>query len=201
VSPTTGSASLAYLAVFVAAAVEGEVVFVSASILVSLGQLDALGVFLAAALGASMGDQFFFYALRSRLRSWLSRFPRLARRGGEVAAFVEQHATAMILACRFLPGLRIAIPVACAYAGVSAVRFTLLNLIGSLAWAGTLLLVVTRLGPASLGRLGINAWWTPIVPAVLIIILFQWVLRKSRSLVNDYTPSQTEHERLSTDQR
>jgi len=183
VSPTTGSGSLPYLTVFVAAAVEGEVVFVSASILVSMGQLDALGVFVAAALGGSVGDQFFFYALRSRLRPWLSRFPRLARRGGEAAAFVEQHATVTILACRFLPGLRIAIPVACAYAGISPVSFTVFNLMGSLAWAGTLLTVVTRLGPASLARLGVNGWWTPIFPAMLIIFLYQWFLRKSRPLL------------------
>jgi membrane protein DedA with SNARE-associated domain len=183
VSSTSGS--LAYLAVFVAAAVEGEVILVSASILVSLGQLGALGVFVAAALGGSVGDQFFFYALRSRLRPWLNRFPRLARRGDEAAASIEQHATAMILACRFLPGLRIAIPTACAYAGISAVRFTVFNLVGSLAWAGTLLAVVTRLGPGSLARLGVNGWWTPLPPAMLIIFLYQRVLRKSYLLVRD----------------
>jgi membrane protein DedA with SNARE-associated domain len=60
---------LAYFAVFLAAAVEGEVVFVAASVLVAMGHLNLVGVFVAAALGGSAGDQFFFYALRGRLRS------------------------------------------------------------------------------------------------------------------------------------
>jgi membrane protein DedA with SNARE-associated domain len=159
---------------------------------VSLGRLSALGVFVAAALGGSAGDQFFFYALRSRLRPWVSRFPKLARREGAVIALVKRYATALILACRFLPGLRIAIPVACAYAEVSAIRFTVLNLIGSLVWAGSVLLVVTYLGPAFLARLGVTARWAPIVPAMLIILLFQWVFRRSHPLVHDIAPSQNQ---------
>src|SRR5437879_5260994 len=107
--------SFPYLAVFVAAILEGEVVFVGASILVSLGELNAFGVFAAAALGGSTGDQFFFYALRSGLRRWLVRFRALANAQQQLETFVGRHSTILILACRFLPGLRIAIPAACAY--------------------------------------------------------------------------------------
>jgi membrane protein DedA with SNARE-associated domain len=173
---------LAYLAVFLAAAVEGEVVFVAASVLVTMGQLSPLGVFVAAALGGSAGDQFFFYALRGRLRSWLMRFPRLARRQEQLVKRMQRHATPLIVACRFLPGLRIAIPVACAYAGIPAFRFTTFNLIGSLAWAGVILLLVTRVGPASLAHLGLDAWWTPVLPAVLIVVFFHWLGRSSKTL-------------------
>ncbi len=173
---------LAYLVVFLAAAIEGEIVFVSASVLVALGHLDLVGVFFAAALGGAAGDQFFFYALRGRLRSWLSGFPRLAQRQELVARRVQHRATPLILACRFLPGLRIAIPAACAYAGIPAVRFTVLNSIGSLAWAGAILLLVTRLGPASLARFGLDSWWAPILPAALIVIFFHWLGRTSKPL-------------------
>jgi len=65
----------AYLAVFVATVVEGEVVFVGATVLVHLGRLDAGGVFAAAALGGSIGDQLYFYALRGRFHRFLDRFP------------------------------------------------------------------------------------------------------------------------------
>ncbi|PYV88893.1 MAG: hypothetical protein DMG05_14710 [Acidobacteria bacterium] len=178
-NPATWPGHLAYLAVFIAAAVEGEVVFVTASVLVSLGRLDPLAVFLAAMLGGSTGDQFFFYVLRGRLHPWLSRFPRLAQRQEQVVTRVRRHGTMMVLACRFLPGLRIAIPAACAYAGIPAIRFTTLNLIGSAAWAAAILFTVTRLGPASFARFGLNAWWTPIVPALLIILFFHWLGRGS----------------------
>ncbi len=49
---------IAYVVVFFAAMLEGEIVFVSAAALVSRGQLDPAGVALAGALGAAVGDQF-----------------------------------------------------------------------------------------------------------------------------------------------
>jgi len=182
VTPANWPEQLAYLVVFLAAAVEGEVVFVTASVLVTMGRLSPLGVFVAAALGGSAGDQFFFYALRGRLRSWLMRFPRLAYRQEQIIKRVQRHAIPLIVACRFLPGLRIAIPAACAYAGVPAFRFTACNLVGSMAWAGLILFFVTLAGPASLARLGLNAWWAPILPAALIVVFFYWLGRSCKTL-------------------
>ena len=117
---------LAYLAVFAATVIEGEMVFVAATVLVRAGRLEAAGVYVAAALGGSVGDQIYYYALRGRLRAILDRFPTFAGRRDRVVDRVRRHASAMILACRFLPGLRIAIPAACAYAGVPAARFSIL---------------------------------------------------------------------------
>ena len=178
--PAGWPAWLAYLTVFAAAAVEGEIVFVGACVLVSLGRLDASGVLLAAGLGGSAGDQFFFYACRGRVRLWLARFPRVARRQDHVIARVRRHAIAMMLACRFLPGLRIAIPVACAYAEIPAGRFTICSLVGGLAWATALMVFVARLGPGLLAQLGFHAWWTPFIPALLVIGFFSWLAHGSR---------------------
>ena len=168
---------LAYAGVFLAAAVEGEVVFVSACVLVSLGHLRATGVLVAGALGGSVGDQFFFYACRGRIRSWLARFPSLARRQEQVIERVQKNAVKMILACRFLPGLRIAIPVACACAEVSPVRFSICSVIGSFAWAGAILLVISRLGPHALSGFGFQGWWTSVVPALFLLGFLYWLGR------------------------
>jgi membrane protein DedA with SNARE-associated domain len=178
---------MAYLAVFIAAIIEGEVVFVAASVLVGLGKLDPWGVFFAAALGGSAGDQFYFYALRGRLRGWLDRFPRLQAKQELVSAFVKRNSTGMILACRFLPGLRVAIPVACAHAGVSPFRFSSFSLISSAGWAALILKVVAHFGPASLAYLGVNVWWAPIVPAVLILTLFsffRWLSQRPQPMLH-----------------
>ena len=165
---------LPYAAVLVATIVEGEAVFVGACVLVGMGRLHPAGVFLAAAVGGSLGDQFYFYGLRGRLRSWLNRFRPFQQRKEHVAAFVAENSTQMILACRFLPGLRILIPAACAYAGVSPLKFSGLNFLGSLAWAGAILLVVSKLGPQALAQLGITSWWAALIPAVCILGTFQW---------------------------
>jgi membrane protein DedA with SNARE-associated domain len=172
------AAAFAYLGVFAATVVEGEVVFVGATVLVSQGRLDALGVFAAAALGGSVGDQLYFYALRGRLRTWLDHIPMWARRRDLVIARVRRHASAMILACRFLPGLRVAIPAACAYAGISPLRFSTLSLLSSVAWAAAVMAVVAWIGPASLAELGWRGWWTPLVPAVLVVGLTWWLARR-----------------------
>src|SRR5438477_12195758 len=103
--------ALAYLGVFVAAAVEGETVFVIASVAVAAGTLSYWGVLVAGALGASTGDQFFFYAFRGPLGHWVDRIPGLRRRREAIVDRVRRHAVPLAASCRFLPGLRIAIPV------------------------------------------------------------------------------------------
>jgi membrane protein DedA with SNARE-associated domain len=172
--------ALAYLGVFVATVIEGEVVFVGATVLVSQGKLDAAGVYVAAALGGSIGDQLYFYALRGRLHRWLDRFPTWSRRRDLIVERVRRHAAAMILACRFLPGLRVAIPAACAYAGVPPLVFTTLSLVSSLAWAAAIMGFIAWLGPTSFAQLGVKAWWTPLVPASLVLGFTWWLARKER---------------------
>ena len=94
---------LAYAAIYVAAIVEGEVVFVAASVLVAAGQLNALLVMTFGALGAATGDQMFFYAFRGRIAGWLTRSKAIAARHAAIVARVRHRQSLMIMAIRFLP--------------------------------------------------------------------------------------------------
>jgi undecaprenyl-diphosphatase len=179
VNPAHWPGGLAYVAVFIAAVVEGEVVFVAASVLVGRGELHPLGVLLAGALGGTAGDQFFFYVLRGRLHRWLDRFPGVARRHRAITARVTRHSTAIVLASRFLPGLRTAIPAACAYGGVKPLKFSGLNMVSALAWASAILSIVAWGGPAAMSWIGLKGWWGIAVPAVLIVVFFQWLSRST----------------------
>src|SRR5689334_249200 len=107
---------LGYLGIFISAALEGEVVYVAAVVLVVLGKLNAWGVLAAGAAGGSAGDQFYFYLLRTRLGNWIDRFPSIKSRRDRITRRVRERSSVLILFSRFLPGLRIAIPAACAYA-------------------------------------------------------------------------------------
>lgn len=162
----------AYLGVFVAAAVEGEVVFVAASLAVATGGLSYPGVMVAGALGASGGDQFFFYAFRGPMERWLDRIPALRRRGEPVVAVVRRHSILLAASCRFLPGLRIAIPVACAAAGVSPFLFTPISLLTSFLWAAGILTLVATAGPAALDDLGLARNWALGLSAIAVLLLF-----------------------------
>ena len=173
-----GSRALAYLGVFVAAVVEGEIVFVGASALAAQGVLSPFGVLIAGALGGSAGDQVYFYvacALRGRWAAWPSRFPVLARRRDAVVGRVRRHATAMILACRFLPGLRIAIPLACAYAAVRPLRFSTLSLVSAVVWASLIMGLVLVSRNAWVDFVGPSPWWTLLVPLTLVVIFVRWL--------------------------
>jgi membrane protein DedA with SNARE-associated domain len=182
VDPAHWPGGLAYIVIFVAAVLEGEVVFVAASILVGRGELNALGVLVAGALGGSSGDQFWYYALRGRLHRWLDRFPKIARHQRAIAARVRRHSTLMVLAVRFLPGLRVAIPAACAYGGVPPLKFSSLNLVSALAWASAIMTLVAWGGPAALQYFGLQGWWAVAVPGAMIVLFFRWLGKASTAL-------------------
>ena len=118
----------AYLTIVFFAFVEGEIYYSKVCADAMAGKLNWAGVWCAGALGGSLGDQFWFYLLRGRIH-WLDRYPRLAKYRDAVSARVHSHETLMILSGRFLPGLRTAIPVACAYANVQPLKFSTLNLV------------------------------------------------------------------------
>ena len=167
---------LVYLSIFIAAILEGEVYYIAMCVAAGAGKLSWVGVWIAGALGGSTGDQFWFYLLRGRIH-WVDRHPWLRKHRDAVVDRVNANQTLMVLISRFPPGLRIAIPVACAYACIRPVRFTVLNLVSAFAWAGTIMLVIVKLGPGALGALGLNAWWGPLIPAVLVFAFFRWLSR------------------------
>src|SRR3954453_23679001 len=138
-----------------------------------VGKLNWAGVWCAGAIGGSLGDQLAFYLLRGRIH-WLDRFPKLAKYRDRVSANVHAHESLMGLSGRFLPGLRTAIPVACAYANVRPLKFTSLNLLSAFAWAGSIMLFV-KLGSNALSAFGLDAWWGPLIPAVFVILFFRWL--------------------------
>ena len=179
---------VAYLAVFVAAALEGEVIFVSSCVLVSQGKLSAMGVLLAAALGGSLGDQVYFYALRGRVSNWLGRVRIVAKRQETVVAHIRRHSTRMILASRFLPGLLNAIPSACAYAGVLPIKFTLLSLCSGFAWATSLTVFVGYLGPQALAWLGFGGRGRSLIPVALVLGYVLWMVRSFNRGFLKYPP-------------
>jgi membrane protein DedA with SNARE-associated domain len=166
-----------YIGILIAAAIEGEVVYASAVVMVTLGRLDPIGVLISGSVGGWAGDQFWFYIARGRASSWLNRFKNVARRRRAIQDRMHRHASKLILAVRFLPGLRIAIPLACAYASVSPFQFSGLSFISAAAWATAIMFVIRAFGPTSIAALGIKAWWAPAIPAVIVVVFFRWLSR------------------------
>jgi membrane protein DedA with SNARE-associated domain len=169
---------LPYLTIVLFAIIEGEIYYSKVCADAMMGKLHWAGVWCAGALGGAIGDQAAFYLLRGRIH-WLDRFPRLGKIRDRVSARVHSREEVMILAGRFLPGLRTAIPIACAYANVRPLKFSLLNFVSAFAWAGAILLFV-RFGAHTLSAFGLDAWWGPFIPAIFVILFFRWLGRPAR---------------------
>jgi len=169
-----------YLVIAAGAAVEGEALYSGAAVLVGLGRLDPIPVLLAGAAGAALGDQFYFYLLRGRLRGLIDRVGPVARRRPAIVAAVRRSESLIILAIRFSPGFRIAMAAACAYAGVGSLKFSLLNAASALVWATALLVLVAWVGPTVLTGLGLSGAWALVLPAVVLVFVARALGRASR---------------------
>ena len=148
---------LDYLPIYVAAILEGEVYYSKVAADAIRGELFWPAVLACGALGGATGDQLWFFILRGRVH-WLDRYPWMAKHRDRVIGHVHRHESALVLAGRFLPGLRTAIPIACAYAGMHPLKFSVLNLVSAFAWAATIMAFV-KFGSHTLAVFRLNAWW------------------------------------------
>jgi membrane protein DedA with SNARE-associated domain len=168
----------AYLAIFAFAVIEGEIYYSKVCADAVNGRLFWPAVITAGALGGATGDQIWFYVLRGRVH-WLDRYPWMAKYRDRVMVHVHAHETGLVLVSRFLPGLRTAIPIACAYADMRPLKYSALSLMSGFAWASAIMAFVKG-GATTLDAFGLTAWWGPFIPAVLVIVFFRWLSRPTR---------------------
>lgn len=127
--------SFGYYAVFFGALFEGETILIFAGFAAHSGLLDLRYVIAVAFVASTLGDQTFFHLGRLHGMAILERFPVLRARVPAVQQMLAKYHTPLILAVRFLYGLRIAGPMVMGISGVSSGRFAFLNMIGALVWA------------------------------------------------------------------
>jgi membrane protein DedA with SNARE-associated domain len=127
--------SYGYVAVFAGTFLEGETVLLAAGFAAHRGMLDLRTVMLVAFLASTLGDQFYFLVGRRWGTRLVGRFPVLARQVPRAERLLATWHTPLILAVRFLYGLRVAGPFAMGMAGVPPLRFSLLNMLGAAVWA------------------------------------------------------------------
>jgi len=141
-------------AVFLGAAVEGDVSMLLAGVAAHFGDLDPASTLLAGALGAFAGDVGWFAA--GRLRADAIRENRFYRKA---APYLEPLARRVgvwqIPLARFLYGTRLATLLYWGARGLPAWRFAIIDAFGSLLWAaviGGLGYVASSSAEAILGR-------------------------------------------------
>jgi membrane protein DedA with SNARE-associated domain len=127
--------SYGYLAVFAGAFLEGETVLALAGLAAYRGYLDLYTVIAVAIFGGFLGDQFYFFLGRRHGARILARFPDAGARAHRFDALLARWHAPVIVAIRFLYGLRIVGPMLLGMGRVPAWKFMLCNFVGALLWA------------------------------------------------------------------
>jgi membrane protein DedA with SNARE-associated domain len=123
------------LAVFVGTFLEGETIVILAALSAQRGYMPLWEVIIAAFFGSLLGDQFYFYLGRRHSRPFLARRPSWKSRIDRALRLLERFQTVLILAFRFLYGLRTVTPFAIGMSGIAAPTFIALNVVGAAVWA------------------------------------------------------------------
>lgn len=123
-----------YLAVFIGTCLEGEGVLVLAGFFAHRGYLSLPIVMLLALAGSFVGDQACYVI--GRMKGWaiLDRHPKWQPRAKWILMHVEAHERWLLLAYRFVPGVRLLTPIVLGLTGYPQKRFAVYNLIGAAVW-------------------------------------------------------------------
>ena len=116
---------------------EGESVLLLAGFAAYRGLLELHTVIGVATLGSFLGDQLWFLLGRTHGAKFLARHPKYVARAARAQELLVKYDTPIILAVRFLYGLRIVLPFTIGMSSIPTHRFQVLNFIGAALWASS----------------------------------------------------------------
>lgn len=124
-----------YYAVFASSIVEGETVYVIGAFMAHLGYLKLPLVMAAAASGAFVGDNLWFWLGRRQGAALMHRFPRVAAAVPRVDALIARWRFFAVVLLRFAVGLRTAGPAIVGMGRMPTGEFIAANAVGAVLWA------------------------------------------------------------------
>lgn len=130
--------ALAYLGAAGWAFFEGETfVLLAAALGSATGLVNPWALMGSVWLGSFAGDQVWFTLGRRYGTAALRKFPGAERRVESALRFLARYGDVFVLTFRFVYGIRNVASAACGMAGMSHVRFAVLNFIAAGIWAGS----------------------------------------------------------------
>jgi membrane protein DedA with SNARE-associated domain len=119
----------------------GETVLIAAAVYAGAGQLNVVSVGITAFVAAVLGDNIGFAIGRYGGRALVERWGRYVfltpKRLDKAQAFFERRGGWIIVAARYIEGLRQANGIIAGISGMSWLRFLACNLLGAALWVGT----------------------------------------------------------------
>lgn len=130
--------SYGYLAILIGTFLEGETILILGGFAAHAGYLKLWEVIQAAFAGTLLGDQLFFFLGRRQGERLLVKRPDWRPRLDQAMEMIDRYRNLIILAFRFLYGLRTVTPFALGMSRVPVRRFLILNAVGALTWAAAI---------------------------------------------------------------
>lgn len=127
---------LAYLSIFAGAALEGELVYISAIQAARAGYVDLVGAIIAFFLGTFCTDWFYFLTGRKQGRRFFERNEKLQRQAARIEHLMARYGTLLLLFYRFIYGFRIVLPLLFGMSSISRQRFLWFSLLSTSIWVG-----------------------------------------------------------------
>jgi membrane-associated protein len=162
----------------------GETSIIAGAVFAAAGDLWLWAVVLVGALGAVAGDSLAYAIGRRGDRAIRQGVMRMAggRRMRSAEGMLRRQGPAMVFTGRFLPGIRIAINVACGAGGMPYRRFLLFDSLGAVVWSLQAALIGYFAGKAFAEQV-----WVALAVAigVAIFVGFIVILRERRMMARE----------------
>jgi membrane protein DedA with SNARE-associated domain len=172
-----------YVAVFVGAIFEGELVMFTASALAALGYLSIHKIFVVAFVTTVIVDQALFMVGYKAGTDWLvRRFPKIEKARDKVFRLLKKMDVFFILAFRFIYGIRTVSPLIIGSAKIRPLRFITFNILSGFCWAAICCFIGYTVADVVMdGKLDAVPVMIAISVAVALISFFVAIFMKKRN--------------------
>ena len=175
---------LVYLVIFGLTFFEGETIVLICGALISNGDINLSVTTLAffAMAGSFCGDQTWFYIGRRYGSPLLARWPTMADKVQWAFDFLRRNETLFILSFRFIYGVRNISPFVIGMAGVSRLKFFILNLIAAAIWANIFAWGGFFIGRALEHYVGESKFYVlgGLLGAIVLFSVYKWLSQRQK---------------------
>jgi len=126
-----------YLFVFLGTIFEEDATLLTAAFLAHRGYLRFSWVLIIAALSTIVANQTYFLIARRTGIRWLNTTRAGRPKAETIISWSQKHGALLIVASRFMPGVRTLITVVSSVTGMEAPRFLVWNAVGAFCWTMT----------------------------------------------------------------
>jgi len=124
-----------YIILFIGTFLEGETVLVIAGFLAHEKVLFLPWVIIVAAIGAFIGDEFFFMLGEIKGKKLIQKYKMIGNQVTKINRLVEKYDISFMIGFRFVYGIRTITPLIMGTSNIPVSRFLIFNAIGAIFWA------------------------------------------------------------------